>query len=166
MLEQLRHGHAYFEDTIVQYCSKLEVIEWTNTTTERGYLINANGRSLTPIAHLKELYFDNCCFRCNYYSDKSVWVAEYGTMSMLNDHPNLIPVHELRDKTDRTGIDSEYRLLCYNMRDRTRTGLLSQNVLITFVRNAPTTLVWLRNNLSASHIRLLQSEYPDIISHL
>ena len=43
-----------FEDTILQYCPKLEAIEWTNTTTERGYLIQANGRSLTPMAHLKD----------------------------------------------------------------------------------------------------------------
>ena len=60
VLEQLRHGHAYFEDTILQYCPKLEVSEWTNTTTERGYLIHANGRSLTPMPHLKKMYFDDC----------------------------------------------------------------------------------------------------------
>lgn len=51
------------------------------------YLIHANGRSLTPMPHLKELYFDDCGFRCNYYSDNSVWVAEYGAMSTLHDQP-------------------------------------------------------------------------------
>ena len=39
---------------------------------------------------------------------------------------------------------------------------MPQNVLIEFIRNAPTTLRWFRSNLTAANIEIVQHERPEI----
>ena len=91
-------------------------------------------------------------------------VNEYEAMVNLNNHPTVFFLNKLRNKQlEKLSIRN---VGCYvpptNENNYEEEIEMSQNVLIKFVRNAPSTLVWLRSDLSTANIQLLQSERPGI----
>ena len=70
----------------------------------------------------------------------------------------------MQEQSIRTGIKSTcskpfFRHDRYNAAE---FDPIAQNVLINFVRNVPSTLVWFRSDLSTENIRMLQLERPGI----
>ena len=168
-LSNLEMSSWIFRDFFSKHCPRLEAIEWNNHNTARNKwdLCHANGSTLRPIANLKELMFDDCCFYFTEFPNYNEYVyglvSEYEAMSTLNDHPNVffLKAGIQKKPIERVSIRNA-SCLDDSKQDKTHKVLLSQNLLIKFVRNAPKTLVWFRSDLSASNIQLLQLEYPDI----
>ena len=91
---------------------------------------------------------------------RNLLVSEYNAMSDLNYYPDIMLLGKLRNlPLERLSIRN---LNCdgftTQVRDRngdavtdTLPSALSQNMLIKFVRNAPSTLVWFRSDLSAAN---------------
>ena len=141
---------------------------------------DANGWWLEEITNLKEVYFDNCIFNFlkninehnNQAWEQYGYVTEYDAMSDLHNHPEIFFFSKIRHL-------SLERLSVRNMKYIGHTAealhlftdpngfstvrnTIPQNILIKFVRNAPSTLVWFRSDLSAANIRMLQLERPGI----
>ena len=131
----------------------------------------ANGYELQPMNNLKELYFDNCCF----WFDHDLQIREDEDYPNDDDEDNSVTAFEaMSDNNNYQHIFLYYRL-CNNPLERisirkaryntdfnNNKQILPQSILMKFVRKAPATLVWFRSDLSATNIRILQSERPEI----
>ena len=155
-------------------CPRLEIIRWNCSTGI--FAIDAGGDHLQSMNNLKELYLDNCYFRFDHEilidgeegingdgdidGDDDNGVTEFEAMADSNNHPNLFLFHRLCDKPlERISIGNA-RHRHPNAADNKHT--VPQQILMKFVRNAPSTLVWFRSDLAATNIRILQSERPGI----
>ena len=162
-------------DDVSKHCPRIEIIKWNFTTGQTETKICANGWDLGSMDNLKEVYFDNCIFwfdeplyRVDFdngniinnninFNNERVAVNEYEAMENLNKYPHTFFFHKVRNKPlQRLSIRNAH---CTGPEVETK---ISQNVLIKFVRNAPSTLVWFRSDLSAANIQLLQAERPGI----
>ena len=143
-------------DFFSNHCPRLEAIEWNNhnTANYNWELCHADGSTMEPFANLKELMFDDCCF---------FFMNEYEEMSTLNDHSTVFFLFQAVQNKPIEKV-SIRNASCWDetCQEKKHKGLLPQNMLLKFVRNAPKTLAWFRSDLSPSNIQLLQSEYPDI----
>ena len=178
--------HSNILQKLSEHCPQIETIN-LNFSTYRNrnlFFVYADGWMLQSMESLKELYFDNCKFI--FYdifindnnedngdeSDNDINdlpVSEYNAMSDLNYYPDIMLLGKLRHlPLERLSIRN---LNCdgFTTQVRDRNGdavsnrlpsAMSQNMLIKFVRNAPSTLVWFRSDLSAANIQMLQSERP------
>ena len=154
-------------------CPRLEIIRWNCNADLHG--IDARGRVLDSLNTLKELYFDNCYLAFNYHrlidengdfidvngdddGDGDNGVTEMEAMSDSNNYPEIFFFCRLCDNPLE-------RISLRNARYKDFSSFedtIPQDILMKFVRNAPATLVWFRSDLSATNIRILQSERPEI----
>ena len=160
-----------------QRCPQLEVIKWMNDDFHFERCIYAAGwYKLESMDNLRELYLDNFSFFCendinnsdddnsdddnNNNNGNEDDVTEDEAMSNLNDYPTIFFFSKARNTPlERFSIRNAR---CHVGLDGDRIIQITQNMLIKFVRNAPSTLVWFRSDLSAASIQVLQAERPGI----
>ena len=174
-LQQLDLSHTMMGTSILGKfavrCPRLEIIRWNFNRDSYG--IDAEGYELDSLNFLKELYFDNCYFGFDHHrlidengdyndfhgdDDDDNGVVEIDAMSDSNNYPNIFLFHKLNNKpleriSLRNARYKDFGLIVHTV---------PQQILMKFVRNAPSTLVWFRSDLSATNIRILQSERPGI----
>ena len=100
-----------------------------------------DGADLGDARNLKEINMDNSKF-------KRFSRREVEQMSDLNNHPTIFIFH----KCGSTMLE----------RVSIRYSNYSQNMLIKFIRNAPTTFKWFRSDLTHEHIKMLTKARPGI----
>ena len=181
-LQQLDLSHTTNSSSILESfadrCPRLEKITWNKKIRWNNighHTINADGKDLQPMDNLKELYLDNWSFGFDHenliYRDEDTdddgdvdgdddnGVTEVEAMADCNNHPSLFLFHRVCNKPlERISI----RTARYVNFDENFSYEIPQQVLMKFVRNAPSTLVWFRSDLAAANIRILQSERPEI----
>jgi len=136
-----------------QRCPHLEVLK-----NDFGFF-PADGRFLKSFKNLKELYLDGgtICFTAD--------IDEERRMADMENYPNEFIFHELCKNNPLERVSIGHARSRPFLRDRYNAAEfdpIAQNVLINFVRNAPSTLVWFRSDLSTENIRMLQLERPGI----
>lgn len=91
-------------------------------------------------------------------------VEEYDAMADLNKYPNIVFLNEgIRNKPlEKISIRNAQAFRNDGRTWRGEMDVISQDMLIKCVRNAPPTLVWFRSDLSEASIHLLQAERPGI----
>ena len=184
-LRQLDLSNVYLEQHILQGflsdCRHLEIIKWNfNNNYEFGenfYFerLDANAGFLDTseqMSNLKELYLDNRVFMFNDVHDDNNDIVnesdddseydhdEYDAMSDLNEYPNRIFLNDAIRNTPLEKISIRNAQYCFI--ESCEQDVIPQDMLIKCVRNAPSTLVWFRSNLSEASIHLLQAERPGI----
>jgi len=150
-------------------CPRLEIIRWNKISWNNNdnYGIDAGGYELQAMNNLKELYLDNWYFDFDYddqiyrdegNDDDDNGVYEIEAMSDCNNYPNLFLFHKLcNNPLERISLRNA-RYTHFDLDE----GTVPQQILMKFVRKAPSTLVWFRSDLAATNIRILQSERPEI----
>jgi len=176
-------------EEFAQRCPRLEVIKRNNI--EPISSIAADGEELSLMHDLKEVYLDNCYFEFNYtdmidvdsdHDENESWDSNDSGMvegtheynAMRNLHPTkyraMYLFYKLCDNPlQRVSIRNaryyDHHTMHFdddgNVQEYDQ-GPLDQNILVKFIRNAPSTLTWFRSDLSARNIRLLQLEKPQI----
>lgn len=165
-------------ETFVVRCPRLEIIRW-NDNDDDLFGIDAMGYDLDSLNNLKELYFDNCYFGIDRHSlidengdyidddgnadgdgddDDDGGVYEFEAISDSDNYPNLFLFHKVcNNPLERISLRNA-RYTHFDLDE----GTVPQQILMKFVRKAPSTLVWFRSDLTATNIRILQSERPGI----
>ena len=180
-LQQLDLSHttnsSSILETFVVRCPRLEIIRW-NCNNDVYYGIDAIGYELASLNTLKELYFDNCYIGFDQQrlidengddihddgnadgdGDGDNGVSEIEAMSDSFNYPNIFLFHKLNNKPlERISL----RNARYTDLDGNNEDTVPQQILMKFVRKAPSTLVWFRSDLAAANIRILQLERPRI----
>ena len=101
-----------------------------------------SGRNMEGLKNLREIYMDDSCFSMD-----------------LSPVPDRVIFHRCSKKLERLSIrNATY----YTNRDSTQLLPVSQEKLIQFVRNAPSSLTWFRSDLTVDNITMLQQECPGI----
>ena len=178
-LRKLDISNFHFDDAaalkeIARRWNRLEILKWNNNSIPFW----ANGRHLNSIKNLKEVYLDDCkfCFHEEIYEDDDDDnnedddnandddddddVSEYNAMADMQNHPNIFLFYKLCKTNPLERVSILHTLALTSMPG---VGpMIGQNVLIKFVRNSPSTLVWFRSDLTTANIRMLQSERPSI----
>ena len=177
-LQQLDLSHTEIRSDILENfavrCPRLEIIRW-NDNNDEG--VGAKGTELDSLNTLKELYFDNCYIGFDQQrlidengddihddgnadgdGDGDNGVSEIEAMSDSFNYPNIFLFHKLNNNPlERISLRNA-RYTDFDLNE----GTVPQQILMKFVRKAPSTLVWFRSDLAAANIRVLQSERPGI----
>ena len=145
-----------------QRCPHIEILKWNNSD---GF--PADGECLTSIKNLKELYLDGGTFLFNADNDEiddGNDVSEERGMADMENYPNIFFFHKLckNNPLERVSIRHARSCCSFERYIAAQFDPIAQNILIKFVRNAPSTLVWFQSDLSTENIRMLQSERPGI----
>jgi hypothetical protein len=119
-------------------CHFLEKI--TSPNNNVGH--DLSGHELRFSDNLKEIYMDN-----------SVFFFGFAKFSDLINHPEVFIFHHCCKSLERVSIRNVKHLL---------HGEISQNALVKFVRNAPSSMRWFRSDLSQDNITMLRLERPEI----
>ena len=181
-LHELDLSHTNMRSSILKpfavRCPRLEIIRWNFNNDAYG--IDAIGYEWNSLNFLKELYFDNCYFQFSHemliYGEEGTdddgdgdgdgdfdfvndnRVTEMEAMSDSNNYPNIFLFHKLNNNPlERISLRNA-RYTDFDLNE----GTVPQQILMKFVRKAPSTLVWFRSDLAAANIRVLQSERPGI----
>ena len=165
--------------------NRLEILTWNNNKN-----FGADGRHLDYLNNLKEVYLDDCTFYFDNRIDKDDDddddddddnnndnandgddddddddddVAVDKAMADMKNYPNIFLFYKLckNNPLERVSI-LHARALSSGYEYGYGRDIIAQNVLIKFVRNSPSTLVWFRSDLTTANIRMLQSERPFI----
>ena len=141
-----------YSDSITQRWNHLEILKWNNND-EYGF--DPNGLGLKSFTNLKELYVDGGRFRFT-----TLWSydeSENRAMVDMKNHLNIFLFYKLCKNNPLE------RISIRNLKvPKAIDEKFVQNVLIKFVRNSPSTLVWFRSDLTTANIRMLQLERPSI----
>lgn len=158
-------------------CRHIEIIKWNlhNYAIAKDEdfletLPNANGWFVSDeMNNLRELYLDNRVFvfseDISHHFENIRNAAyngeEYDAMADLNKYPNIAFLNQgIRNKPlEKLSIRNAVAFTDGNWGGM---DVISQDMLIKCVRNAPSTLVWFRSDLSEASIHLLQAERPGI----
>ena len=167
---------------ILQNCPFLEKFTY-NTSRGHEELVSVvryseYNRALTPlypessVDTLYHLYFDGRAMKATHnleeiIMDGSVLYTDY---SQSGYQPNKILLQECGSKVlERVSMRNTKMYVLDPMltffealSEGTEIFDMPQNVLIEFIRNAPTTLRWFRSNLTAANIEIVQHERPEI----
>ena len=153
-LHELNLSHTNFNKGSVPIdfsicCDQLEKIVWTNIHIDVDFYLD--GTHIKYAANLKEINMDDSNF-------KIVLGQEEEAMSDLNNHRTIYIFSECKSQVlERVSI----RNAKYHKNDHT-SGIISQKMLIKFIRNAPATLKWFRSDLTQVNIEMLTKERPGI----
>ncbi|MGK3745212.1 MAG: hypothetical protein ACI90V_012073 [Bacillariaceae sp.] len=151
-LLELDLSNNSLHSTLLQFswnCHFLEKIT-CNNIAKYSY-ISLSGSDMRLSDHLKEIYMDNSNFRKfnNEYAD-------------LINHQEIFLFHLCCESLERVSIRnmiySHYDYMPDSDDDKEQQMIFIQNLLIKFVRNAPTTLHWFRSDLTKENIVMLQKE--------
>ena len=182
-LQDLDLSHTRVRPTILQLladqCPRLEIIRWNDND---NYAIDADGDQLQSMNNLKELYLDNWYFGFDPENliyreegtddngdvdgdvdgdddgDDDNGVTEIEAMADCNNYPNLFLFHKVcNNPLERISLRNA-RYTHFDLDE----GTVPQQILMKFVRKAPSTLLWFRSDLSPENVRILQSERPGI----
>ena len=179
-LQQLDLSHTEIRSDILDdfavRCPRLEIIRW-NDNNDDFYSFGAKGYELDSLNTLRELYFDNCYFgfdsrlidenedyvfadiENNGDDDGDNGVTEIEAMSDSNNYPNIFLFQNVNNNPlERVSL----RNARYKDFNTEIEHTVPQQILMKFVRKAPSTLVWFRSDLAAANIRILQLERPRI----
>ena len=145
-------------------CPCLEKIAWNNIKLIRSIVGPClDGGSMFEAKNLKEIYMDNCEF----YSDCS----DYQQFTNLDGDPHSYIFHFYSKNKDLARLSIKNAVVLKE--DYTGSEYTSsrsprfemkheQDMLIKFVRKAPSSLKWFRSDLTQGNIDMLQSERPGI----
>ena len=135
-----------YSDSIAQRWNHLEILKWNNNDE---YWFDPNGQGLESFTNLKELYVDGGRFR--------FFGSENRAMADMKNHPNIFLFYKLCKNNPLERVSIRHLKVPKAFDEK-----FVQNVLIKFVRNSPSTLVWFRSDLTTANIRMLQLERPSI----
>ena len=135
-----------YSDSIAQRWNHLEILKWNNNDE---YWFDPNGQGLESFTNLKELYVDGGRFR--------FFGSENRAMADMKNHPNIFLFYKLCKNNPLERVSIRHLKVSKALDEK-----FVQNVLIKFVRNSPSTLVWFRSDLTTANIRMLQLERPSI----
>ena len=121
-------------------CHFLETITSNNSTD-----ISLNGFAMSFSDNLRGIYMDNSVF--SVYSN-----TDMQEFSDLVNHERSFIFSHCCKSLERVSIRNA----------RYCDGKITQNALIKFVRNAPSSMRWFRSDLSQDNITMLQLERPGI----
>ena len=164
-------------------CPRLKIIKWNHSVyfDDNGIsldadwrgCISADGAKLSKMKHLEELYLDEC--QLNFDDEirgvdgnnNTIMNVDINTsskaMADMEDSPNIFLFHKLVCNTPQLQRLSIRNIAASVQLDQEYVTIYRpQQILIKFVRNAPSTLVWFRSDLSAANIKMLQLENPNI----
>ena len=131
-------------DHISTTCARLEKVTWNNI--DRSSAISVDGAEMNSATNLKEIYMDGAQFY-DLFND-----SDHDTYDFEDDdHPDIFLFHRCRSKVLE-------RISIRNARD----GSITQNMLIKFIRKAPTSLRWFRSDLTPANMAMLRLERPGI----
>ena len=146
-------------------CPNLEKITWHNSTlttrynlkAERKSKINIDGRDMMNATNLKYIYMDGSVFEVGD-------VKRDKLLDLENDaHSDIFLFHKFSSKLlERVSIRNAKWYVSYAWGNYYNTTVIPQNVLIKFVRKAPTSLRWFRSHLTEENMMMLRSERPGI----
>ena len=141
-----------YSDSITQRWNHLEILKWNNNDE---YWFDPNGLGLKSFTNLKELYVDVGRFRFIFYSYNRS--ENNRAMADMKNHPNIFLFYKLCKNNPLERVSIRHLKVPKAFDEK-----FVQNVLIKFVRNSPSTLVWFRSDLTTANIRMLQLERPSI----
>jgi len=128
-------------------CHRLEKITWCHI--HGCSHINVNGEGMESATNLREIIMDASFFYGR---------TDLGRMSDLNNHPHFFLFHRCCNQgLERLSI----RNAIHAVYGQSKSSV-SQNALIKFVRNVPSTLKWFRSDLTHDNLNMLRLERPDI----
>ena len=143
-----------------QRCPHLEALKWNKWDNDDDFdFFPANGRFLKSFKNLKKLYWDGGTI--SFTAD----IDEGRRMAVMESYPNEFIFHELCKNNPLERVSNRHarsRSFRHDRYNAAEFDPIAQNVLINFVRNVPSTLVWFRSDLSTENIRMLQLERPGI----
>jgi len=130
----------------IERCPHLEKITGNNMGYSKWRYITTSGEEMKSATNLRELIMDNPIF-CS---------LDAIEMSDLNNHHDIFLFHQCGSKVlERLSIrNAKYAF--------EEDVTIPQNVLIKFVRNAPSSLRWFRSDLSQENMDMLQLERLNI----
>jgi hypothetical protein len=134
-------------------CPLLEKITLTNNNSD----ISLSGHELNLFSRLKELHMDNSVL-FDLYADK---------FDDLNNHQDVFLFHLCTNALERVSIrNMNYYYDFYDGDDDDHDIEImisfTQNALIKFVRNAPSSMRWFRSDLTLENMNMLRMERPGI----
>ena len=146
---------------VSRLCPHLEVLKWNKWDNDDDFdVFPADGRCLESFKYLKELYLDGVTFSFTAEIDEGRRMAD------MENHPNEFMFHELCKNNPLERVSIRHARSYYSpphaRYNAAEFDPITQNVLINFVRNVPSTLVLFRSDLSTENIRMLQLERPGI----
>ena len=112
-----------------------------------------NGYDIITLDGLNMMYFTNTLREIYMDGSFSSSITVGCVLSDFNYFPNIFLFHKCCNVLERSSI----RNVKYY-----RGRSIPQNALIKFVRNGPSTLKWLRSDLSTENIDMLRKERPGI----
>ena len=143
-----------------QRCPHLEALKWNKWDNDDDFdFFPANGRFLKSFKNLKKLYWDGGTI--SFTAD----IDEGRRMAVMESYPNEFIFHELCKNNPLERVSNRHarsRSFRHDRYNAAEFDPITQNVLINFVRNVPSTLVLFRSDLSTENIRMLQLERPGI----
>ena len=134
--------------SFVEKCPYLEQITWNNVVLKSR--VHLTGEEMQAGNNLKQITMENCTF-----------YGISGTLSQISDfnnHPNKFIFHKCCQVLERLSI----RNARYLNDGDIPIEYTIQKALIKLVRNAPSSLKWLRSDLTQTNIDMLHKERPDI----
>jgi len=178
-LQQLDFSNLGMNTDILEQFSvrspRLEIVQWNNSVHSRyGDGISADGANLSEMQYLKELYLDECHLEFDHAGNPGVdehnnfiMGVDINTsskaMADMEESPNIFLFHKLVCNTTQLQRLSIRNVAASVQLDQEFVTIYRpQKILMKFVRNAPSTLVWFRSDLSAANIKMLQLEKPNI----
>jgi hypothetical protein len=130
-------------------CPQLEKVTWNNINRQRS-CIHLDGIEMRSSDNLKEIIMDGSDFF--YRTDQD------SMLSNLENHIDKFIFHCCRSKAlERVSIRNA-KWFNHNL----IINLVPQNVLLKFVRNAPSSLRWFRSDLTQENMDMLRLERPEI----
>jgi len=133
-------------------CPLLEKITLHNNNNTFG--ISLSGYSMCSSSNLKEINMDNTVFYI------------YDRITDLNNHQDIFLFYNCCKALKCVSIKNmKYSTLLVDNDedvDDEQKMILTQNLLIKFVRNAPSALRWLRSDLTEENMKMLRLERPGI----
>ncbi|OEU14666.1 hypothetical protein FRACYDRAFT_241218 [Fragilariopsis cylindrus CCMP1102] len=143
-------GHMVL-DRFSNECPLLEKV--TSNNHRNHYRVNGFGMHASK--NLKEINMNNSRFIV-YASDRRI--------SDLNNHHEIFMFHRCCKALERVSIRNMNWSVNYgdHHTDLDQRLIFKQNVLIKFVRNAPSSLHWFRSDLTPDNMTMLRMERPGI----
>lgn len=128
----------------------LQKITWHHSS--RG--IHLAGYPFHP-TRTKEIFSDDSLFDMG---------AHLKQISNLERHDNVFMFYKCKSLKRLSIRNAKYsHFLNDDVSDDTIVGIdIPQNILIKFVRNAPSSMCWFRSNLTKGNMKMLQKERPEI----
>ena len=142
------HSMYYFCSRL---CPRLERIKWNNIKFRRSDIgPHLCGGSMEDAKNLKEIYMDDCEFFC--------FGSERQRFMNLHGDPRYYIFHLFSKNKDLARLSIKNAVVAIKQNAMKNY----QNMLIKFVRKAPSSLQWFRSDLTQGNIDMLQSERPGI----